>query len=300
MNKTIQCFSIDSFKRDKWKLPFIRIGSTNQCNSILNDINGIRQYELPLSEFNALQWIYNHLSDFGNPDYIGFCHYRRFFSKEIESQNIACIQCPDELPPSMDYILYPIEQLSLMNTHNLDGIVPVAFYEHIITTGINPYQILLSEYFFKQITCDKAGFELKDVEYALKCLELEFNKYFKSGTFQYVLQQRKVYFGHICTLNQKCFNIWFQILFNIIISMLKYIEKTRLQNLNCRAFGYLTERLSSCIFHAFTFNGFKLMSMPLIVTNCNSKPKYQQQTVKDLNMKCDIDSFLNQMQLKSI
>jgi hypothetical protein len=39
----------------------------------------------------------------------------------------------------MDYILYPIEQLSLMNANNLDGIVPVAFYEHIITTGINPY-----------------------------------------------------------------------------------------------------------------------------------------------------------------
>jgi len=64
-------------------------------------------------------WVYKHLSDFGNPDYVGFCHYRRFFT---------CLNFPMgllDIPKhefNSSFCLSPIDQLSILETNKIDAI----------------------------------------------------------------------------------------------------------------------------------------------------------------------------------
>lgn len=93
----IKIFACDHLKHDKWLLPYIRLG--NSCNldsCALNISNDPSLYDYEgtvLSEFCHFQWLYNHLEELGKTDYIGICHYRRFFT--LQSDRIV-LECNDD------------------------------------------------------------------------------------------------------------------------------------------------------------------------------------------------------------
>lgn len=81
LDKSILIFATDAKVRKEWNLPFVRLG-TMDCNSIVHCANrfGLETLQLPVSEANSLWHISKHLADYGNPDYVGLCHHRRFFT----------------------------------------------------------------------------------------------------------------------------------------------------------------------------------------------------------------------------
>lgn len=205
------------------------------------------------------------------------------------------MQYESDLPPDMNMILYPIEQLLMIEQNKIDGIVPGAFYEHIVTQGIDPYKLSLAEYFHKAMSIsNEVNLELGDIEFALQSLFNAVDTDTEKNALTKAYNERKVYFCNICTLNKKLFSRWVQLLTKILIDLFNYIDKDRFLQLHHRSIGYLIERLSSCIFHMFINCGYKFVSMPLIITNCQNNPSYRKPlTIFDANMKCDIEGFLH-------
>jgi hypothetical protein len=86
ISDTIKIFACDhrNLNGKKWNYPFIRIGTgfNNDCD--IKDIDGEticdQKNNKFLSEYTSIWWIWKHLNKLNNPKYIGFTHYRRFFT----------------------------------------------------------------------------------------------------------------------------------------------------------------------------------------------------------------------------
>ena len=80
---SIKKFAVDYRKitPQKWSLPYIRIGGTG-CDSAVNIGTAIEndKYCPRMSELDKVWWVWKNIKEFGDPDYVGFCHYRRFFT----------------------------------------------------------------------------------------------------------------------------------------------------------------------------------------------------------------------------
>ena len=67
-----------------WLYDAVRLGTgfSNDCK--LKDIDGeticTPENDKLMSEYTAIWWLWKHIKELGDPDYVGFCHYRRFFT----------------------------------------------------------------------------------------------------------------------------------------------------------------------------------------------------------------------------
>lgn len=125
MNQTIQIFASDHRKNVEWNLPFIRVLDSN--DAAINFANDSFLYENRdvLSEASRMIYIYEHLSEFGNPDYVGFCHYRRFFADV--KVDAPWLETSDHSFEKM--ILNPSDQLRMIQASNVNGIIEHHFLE---------------------------------------------------------------------------------------------------------------------------------------------------------------------------
>lgn len=58
-----------------------------------NDGDNISDKNYYAGEITPIYWIYRHYRDLGNPDMIGFCHYRRFLDLDFEHLRSDTIYC---------------------------------------------------------------------------------------------------------------------------------------------------------------------------------------------------------------
>ena len=128
-NQTIQIFSADHHETAIYKLPFIRVSDKKECPiNICNDDFLYANRDI-LSEVSRILYINKHLDDFGNPDYVGFCHYRRFFanlsikSPQLETSDLNLLNS----------VFNPIDQMAILQQNNADGIIEEEFLE--VRTG---------------------------------------------------------------------------------------------------------------------------------------------------------------------
>ena len=113
-NQTIQIFSADHHKDSIYILPFIRVSDKIECPvNICND-RFLHENRDILSEVSRILYINKHLDDFGNPDYIGFCHYRRFFA----NLNIKAPLLDTNDLRLLDNVFNPIDQLALLQQND--------------------------------------------------------------------------------------------------------------------------------------------------------------------------------------
>jgi hypothetical protein len=73
-------------------------------------------------------YIYRNLNSFGKIDYIGFCHYRSFFAY-LPEHNSPQLNTTDV--KYLDKILTPVEQMQIIKSNNIDGILNFAYPETI-------------------------------------------------------------------------------------------------------------------------------------------------------------------------
>jgi hypothetical protein len=102
----ILIFAADHRKTADYSLPFIRV--TDNEYSVLNIMNNEKlfKYKDILSEVSRMMYIYENIKTFGKVDYIGFCHYRNFFT-DLKIKNKKQIKTSNK--KFFNNILTPIE-----------------------------------------------------------------------------------------------------------------------------------------------------------------------------------------------
>ena len=287
MNDNIQIFACDHRKNVQWDLPYIRLGNS-QSDAVVSikDDAEIMPYHRLLSEGAQIWWVYKHYKDLGNPDFVGFCHYRRFLST---ARNRGLIQFKDS-NVDLDLVADPTTQLCIIKSTAANGIIPPPWYEDFFK---NPKskgygQVADYEYAWEgayyQLKTDGVGLTMDEVKLAYDKL-FEFSNDDLKPYIQMAFREKTVHFCSIFTLQKDLFHLYCNTALKAIIAALRLYDKSHLLNdCNCRAGGYLLERVGSCLFHALKFKGLKLISLPMIVAESGNNPIYRHQTCKDVNM----------------
>lgn len=289
-NYTLKEYDVEHTQGSRWTLPFIRLGVNGSADAAVVDNDRYERLGLPVSEFNGIYHIATKLADFGNPDYIGFCHYRRFFTAST-NRGIVPIESSDV---DQQIILTPAQQLAIMLSNSAAGIIPYPFLEHYKQDPANKkYKadpLSLAEYYWLQLEDDKTGFTLEDIDFALGEL-VKFSPDEFKPFVQQAMNQRAVHFGSIFTLRTDLFKEMFFILLCTMNQVMLHIGQGRLFEMNCRCGGYLCERLISVLLWAFKLRGDKLLNMPLVVAEFKANPTYRTMTAKQAGLSCRTSSI---------
>lgn len=267
---SIQIFACDHRKNADYSLPFIRLGNSQSDAAInIKDDDELRPYHVVLSEGAQIWWVWKHLKELGNPDYIGFCHYRRFFGRANSYiKNITWAELPNYKPFS------PIEQLSILNADKLDGIVPIAF---------NPLKDIAFKDIAKQTKyfsdSDGLGFTsevvCKSFELLLECCPEDLRKHVKSA-----MANDCIYVCNIFTMKRELFETYGQIVFAACHKLNEFVKNIDISNFHKRWMGYILERFTSCIIHAFQLAGYNFGICSLITTDGHIHEPYEKHVGK--------------------
>lgn len=108
-SRSIEVFACDHryLGNKPWLFDMTRLGTgfANDCK--LKDTDGetictFANNKL-MSEYTAIWWVWKHYKELGDPDYVGFCHYRRFFTAHKPNYGAYPICC---IPPEMEMSAY--------------------------------------------------------------------------------------------------------------------------------------------------------------------------------------------------
>lgn len=242
---TIQIFACDHRKNVQWDLPYIRLGCSQSDASVNTKIDdSLEPYQVVLSEGSQIWWIYKHLAEFGNPQNIGFCHYRRFFG------NVARL-IEDHSSQEHDFAkkaILPHDQLALMLNNNLDGLVPTAICPLQKTQQYNYSNIIEQT---KMISDhDGLGFTTEIVNKAFSFLIDSFPDSLVDYAKNAMLNQH-IYVCNIFTMKTKLFMQYCSIVFNAVEKLYAFSQTIDTSKFHKRWMGYILERYTSVVLQSF-------------------------------------------------
>lgn len=248
---SIQIFASDHRQIYNWSLPFIRISHSNEVINFASDCF-LYKYKDLISEAAKMLFVYKHIKDFGNPNYIGFCHYRRYFAicKDWLHQNKIVIEDFDN--KLSDCILSPIDQLCIIKKLEIDGILEFPFLDVV---NANKYETIID--MFNNVINTMSNINAQNncplnipqivinhwIEAFEKNLPNEFKPYFK-----YALNHKDAYHSNIFTVKKEICDIYFPLLEILILDIIEFIHSNNIQISNLRWLSYIIEYLFSNIF----------------------------------------------------
>ena len=248
MDSSILIFATDHMTREKghWNLPFFRLGN-GQSNFQLQ-LTGEKKPELEVnaSEYSGIRWIWKNYEMIGNPDYIGHCHYRRFFA------NPAFFQGDNKRFPTIysvawkdfdnwkDGIIYPTRQLDLIMKNNVDGILPTPLiYKRSVYEMLKIYNKQLKWNIPEQI-----------IDFAFNSLIKHLPEDMRISA-KNALENNVYFHCNIFTMDKADFDFYARILDPVILETIDAYENLPDKESygTCpRWCGFIIERLSSVIF----------------------------------------------------
>lgn len=248
---SIKKFACDYRDTDEeWKLPYIRIGNSHS-NAAVNIGSGIlnNKYAPKLSELDQIWWVWKHLSEFGNPDFVGFCHYRRFFSVLVK-ESLANVN-KDEFDPN--FALTPEEELMMILASKAAGCsmiprVTVDMDDTPVwtrTAELHPEMTPEVSQKLFEMFIDKAPDRLKDPLNAS-------------------LTEKSMYLCNIFTLKTELFDELSRILFPTLLEFEESLDDSFRKRQHPRYLGFYAERLISCYLHAIQMLNYKILHFPLM------------------------------------
>ena len=251
---TIQIFACDHRKNVDWNLPYIRIGNYQSDASInIKDDEEISPFQMLLSECAQIWWIYKHYQEIGNPDYVGFCHYRRTFSFKIKMPivNVAQNDFDFRLCATPSEIAYIIAQ------NNLDGISMVPM--NPVNEKAHPFINIIEQ--TKYLTNDRMNLPENIVDRAFELFLLN-----SKSMNEYLDKTFAIPYQYLCNmfiLKKELFQEYSENVFKVFKVLYSEIPYEQLKSINQRFMGYIQERFTSCYLHAFQMIGKKIASIPL-------------------------------------
>lgn len=197
-------------------------------------------------ELTALYWAWKNLE----ADYIGLCHYRRYFvlhtlSARMKEKRYRILhrQNYEQLLKQYDVIL-PKKQ-----TVSIDGI-KMSLYQHY-----------------------EKSHHIEDLKRAKKILLMRYPEY--KETFAQVMSQEYVYFCNMFVMPFQLFREYCSWLFSILFSLEKNIDITAYDVYQARIFGFLAERLFNVW---LAQQNLKICEIPVaMIQDPPPKPKWYKQ-----------------------
>jgi Domain of unknown function (DUF4422) len=164
-------------------------------------------------ELTGLYWAWKNL----NCNYIGSCHYRRYFTNEGSIN-------------------------SLLNKDNKFNLI---LSENEIKKLLTKYELILPKkrnYFIDTIwTHYKNAHHIKDLEETKKILEELYPEYTQS--FDKVMNRTKLHLYNMFIMNKEDFNNYCEWLFSILFELEKRTDLSNYDDYQKRIFGFISERL---------------------------------------------------------
>lgn len=260
-NPTIQIYATDHHTRKDghWDIPFFRLGN-QQSNFPIQTIGKTWQ-ELSVigSEYTGVYWLGENYEYIGNPDYIGHCHYRRFFCKPLKNlDNVPIIQPTwDKYPEWKTAIFGQTDQLMLMLSKSYDALLPMSltFQNNIVDTLL--YFNKLYSWKIPELIIHHSFARLVDnMPDDMKGAAIQS---FNENTF---------YHCNIFTCKREIFLLYHSILKKTVEEIMEQFSKIPekdLEGCQPRWLGYIVERMTSVFFTSMIkTRGLKVKCLPLI------------------------------------
>ena len=256
MFEDIKIFAADHRKNVDWQLPYIRLGN---CQS--DAINKITSVPLLrhkiLSEVAQAIDIKNKWKEYGSPEWLGLCHYRRFFTLATKGEPLIDIS-EDQFQPNM--CCTPIQQLAILKKNDADMLcfARVKSYfdkeESTINNIIDEMQLYGSK-----VNLNMSREQLEKAFSILNyCMPNELAMYFDAA-----MHKTTIHCCNIFTARAEMFCQWASLLEDTYNICKEEFSKESI-NFNKRWFAYLSERFTSIILDAFELSGRKKIFLPLL------------------------------------
>lgn len=268
---SIQIFACDHRKNVQWNLPYIRFGGPESDCAIKIDANNIFEIEVNPDEAPKIFWLWKNLEQLGNPDVIGYCQYRRFYSTINTTIPVINIK---QSQFNSKFVLTPLQQLQLMVQNNADGI----FHPHfkIINENLIPYK-----YIWDQIRIHSKN----------ECLQEKYYKYIFDLLLKYTqddlkesmkqsFEVKENYLCNIFTVKTPLFKEFGQVAFNALKELLETMTTNEKKELHPYWLAYIFERYTSCYYHALEISGkCHFLKIPLLTIEAEKHIKWNKNSL---------------------
>ncbi|HHD0572776.1 DUF4422 domain-containing protein [Campylobacter coli] len=215
------------------------------CDNMIGDDTGdnISYLNRYFCELTGIYWAWKNYDKLGNPDYIGFMHYRRIFDFECENR--------EEYDPIWNH-----QFLNSSSNQDIAKIKSSVIKNKIIgfSCNTNPYQHFQSVEYL----------HIEDYE---KCLELINRKFPKYSLASKQYNEGNIsYFCNMFVFPKKEFFEYCEFIFGVLFEMQNEIDTKFYSVIEMRIFGYLSEWLTGIFFTKIKNNTF-VCSLPIKILN---------------------------------
>lgn len=198
------------------------------------------------NEMTAMYWAWKNIEQLGNPEYIGFMHYRRQF---IFDDNVVPLfkDIPFEAPDSQ----FRIDTLS-------DSHIATLFNEKVITDALKDTDVILPRgihwdftVYDQYLAASGQAHQIRDLDVTLQVLKEEFKDYYPIA--EAYMNGNRHYWWNMFVMRTDVFIQYCEFMFAVLFRAEEFInilepsmsERTVVQK---RIYGFLSERLSGIFF----------------------------------------------------
>jgi hypothetical protein len=161
-------------------------------------------------ELTGIYWAWKNL----HADYIGLCHYRRYFAHKVHSNNLR------------------VKQEAILSMKDYDMLL--RDYDCILPTKRNYYiETVRSQY---EHTHNK-----QDLDECEKVISKKYPEYIDA--FKQVIQQKRLHILNMFVMKWDLFDAYCQFLFGVLFELEKRIDITNYNQYEARVYGFIAERL---------------------------------------------------------
>lgn len=202
-------------------------------------------------ELTAIYWVWKHYEEIGNPEYVGFMHYRRHFlfgQKQYNSNYYGLVK----IPFADDKYL----KEDLTSDENI--ITYVSKYDAIISESVDVKETTGVNNVYEHY---KKFHNIKDYDLAMSILENtspEMTKYSKLYN-----NSKNAYFLNMFIFNKKIFFDFCEWLFPLLFEIQSTIDLKGNSNYQNRAVGFIAERLTGIFITKILEEQYRTKALPV-------------------------------------
>lgn len=273
MYNDIKVFAADHRSNVDWNLPYIRLGNC-QSDSSLKITTVPVLWHKQLGEIAQAIDIKNRQKEFGSPDYLGLCHYRRFFTIALGGNKSLYDLNEDEFKPQM--CCTPMQQIALLKKYEADMIcfVRIKSYKKEDEDKIHNVADELENY-GKRI----------NINMSRQQLDLVFDSFYKNlpttlkEHFAEAMKSTLIHGCNIFTAKAQIFCDWASAVEATYKDCKEKFDNDGVRHsFNPRWFGYIAERLTSIYIDCCKMSGAKKIFLPLLAINSTIHKENKQRT----------------------
>ena len=232
-------------KLSKKKFPFPWIGDDTGDN--------ISEKNKSYCELTALYWAWKNYDKLGNPDYIGLCHYRRYFSPNSIQKN-NCFEKSSLFKTILNkswFYIFLKKKYFLFRSYFNSLSLYLFFFRHksntkIIKKNIPNYDIIVPKkrkYFVSVYQEYSSASKIQDLKKVIKIIK-KIHPDYKNYIEKY-FQNKETYSYSMMIMKKKIFFEYCSWFFPILFQLEKEISLRGRSPKDIRVFGYVGERLFS-------------------------------------------------------